>query len=322
MQIVLIDIFDIEKTCEYRGDTYRVRDNGALYRERRYGVRIRPLDEKWVFGNVNKQTRYLTISTEVVHRIVATAFHGKQPSEKHIVDHIDTNRQNNRAENLRWVTRLENLLLNPITLSRILRKYGNLDNFFSNPSKPLKGSLDQNFDWMRTVTKVESENTITHLLNLARNGDLSRNGTLGVWVFGKLNSPRDSKNTVIQSITPNAIQKKWKIASEFPNCPVSVDENDLNAYHNQLTKGVLFSDSKYGQSEVIKSDIYRDTSELIVLTTNKNLKPYALARVFIEKNKFTHENCGSFFELNGAQKQFNLSLGLPWEGEDSIDDYC
>ena len=42
----------------------------------------------------------MDIGTEVVHRIVATAFHGEQPSVKHIVDHIDTNRRNNRVENL------------------------------------------------------------------------------------------------------------------------------------------------------------------------------------------------------------------------------
>lgn len=36
---------------------------------------------------------YLHICSEVVHRIIATAFHGEQPSKDHIVDHIDTNRQ-------------------------------------------------------------------------------------------------------------------------------------------------------------------------------------------------------------------------------------
>ncbi|MBD8489191.1 HNH endonuclease [Echinicola sp. CAU 1574] len=62
-------------------------------------------------------------SSETVHRIVVTAFHGVQPSESHVIDHIDTNKRNNRLENLRWVTRLENILLNPITLSRIIFNY-------------------------------------------------------------------------------------------------------------------------------------------------------------------------------------------------------
>ena len=50
---------------------------------------------------------------------MATAFHGEPPTKEHVVDHIDTNKQNNRPENLRWVTRLENILLNPITAKRI-----------------------------------------------------------------------------------------------------------------------------------------------------------------------------------------------------------
>jgi len=33
-----------------------------------------------------------------------TAFHGAPPTNDHFVDHIDTNKQNNRPANLRWVT--------------------------------------------------------------------------------------------------------------------------------------------------------------------------------------------------------------------------
>lgn len=31
---------------------------------------------------------------------------------------------------------------------------------------------------------------------------------------------------------------------------------------------------------------------------------------------------GTFFEEQGARKQFTLAQGLDWAGEDSIDDYC
>jgi hypothetical protein len=38
--------------------------------------------------------------------------------------------------------------------------------------------------------------------------------------------------------------------------------------------------------------------------------------------RFVHESCGTFFAFDGADKQFSLIQGLPWEGGDSIDDYC
>lgn len=51
-----------------------------------------------------------------VHRLVAEAFI-PNPENKPCIDHIDCNRANARAENLRWVTYSENNL-NPITAHR------------------------------------------------------------------------------------------------------------------------------------------------------------------------------------------------------------
>ncbi len=44
-----------------------------------------------------------------IHRLVALAFLGPQPSSKHLVAHNDGSRTNNRVENLRWATQKENL---------------------------------------------------------------------------------------------------------------------------------------------------------------------------------------------------------------------
>ncbi len=74
-----VDSFEVEKSCDYRGETYRVRDNGAALRVARPGLRRRPLDEKWTFGTPSKHDGYAAISGHKVHRIVATAFHGEQP---------------------------------------------------------------------------------------------------------------------------------------------------------------------------------------------------------------------------------------------------
>ena len=56
-----------------------------------------------------------------VHRIVAGAFI-PNPDNKPEVDHINGKKDDNRAENLRWVTRSENSR-NPVTREQFARKY-------------------------------------------------------------------------------------------------------------------------------------------------------------------------------------------------------
>src|SRR4051812_8750616 len=116
-----------EVRISYRGEEFLVRDNGMICRLRRPNQRERPADEIWTYGSQNLSSGYMEIGGLVVHRIVATTFHGEPPTPEHVVDHIDTNRANNRAENLRWVTRLENLTENPKTLGRIERKWGSIE---------------------------------------------------------------------------------------------------------------------------------------------------------------------------------------------------
>ncbi|WP_435137232.1 HNH endonuclease signature motif containing protein [Formosa sp. A9] len=438
--MVNIKSFNKQCQCIYKSERYSVRDNGSIFRHSKPNKRKRPLDEKWTFGNPCKQKGYMNFSSETVHRIVATAFHGKQPSKKHIVDHIDTNKKNNRSENLRWITRLDNILLNPITLSRIVLKYGSIDNFLENPSKPIDGELEQNFEWMRTVTKEESDNTRRNLENWVKEGKIPKGGHLGEWVHTKLNPYNSKTNTKslnkpknpntpkiigenpiqsyydnlnkgdilfcqddeihfvlekemtnsqqmkvtaiqdlspshiafywyeiiyngrfyehirrdvfyresteeyrnilelfskavqqkddysnedfqIQSITPNAIQKNWKTQSEFPLCPTKLLDNPIKEYKEKLKNGSIFSKNQYGESYVEELELSNDKDEIIVITKGDNVKPYALAKVYIENNKFIHESLGTFFTLVGTQKRFSLVLGLEWTGEDSIDDY-
>ena len=43
-----------------------------------------------------------------VHRLVAKAFLSQQPDQATVVDHVDRNKENNQADNLRWATHSEN----------------------------------------------------------------------------------------------------------------------------------------------------------------------------------------------------------------------
>ena len=167
--MVDIDDYNISKECDYKGEHYSVRDNGAIMRHSRVEMPKRKLDYVWTFGTLNAETGYLQIGRERVHRIVATAFHGEAPSPEHVVDHIDTNRQNNRPENLRWLTKLENILNNEVTRKKVEMICGSIEAFLANPSL-LYGheTLDKNFSWMRRVTKEEAKNCLDNWNNWAR----------------------------------------------------------------------------------------------------------------------------------------------------------
>ena len=324
--MVSLNDFDKETECIYKDERYSVRDNGAVLRHARKNKRLRKYDNQWTFGKPNNNG-YMLIVSEVVHRIVAYAFLGEPPTSQHIVDHIDTNRQNNRPENLRWITKLENILLNPITLSRIIYKYGSIDNFLSDPSKPLNGELEQNFDWMRTVTKAESENTRENLINWAKEGKISKGGQLGEWVLSNLmqqNDYRTDKNQLTESLTPNAAQKNWKTPSEFPFCPQNITDNLVTNYAQNLKRGEIFSRNQYSNSIIEDFATSKDKNTLWIMCKSGDdnaIKPWSLAQVTYENEMFVHENLGSFFKKDGAEKQFTLAQGLEWTGGDTFDDY-
>lgn len=289
----LKDQFKREIEVEFQGETYLVRDNGAIYRRKRPTKRKRPLDEQWTFGTLNVSDGYWKICGIMVHRIVATAFHGEQPTLEHVVDHIDTNRLNNRRENLRWVTRLENLLENPKTLSFIEKKWGSVEGLLNDSNRRENPSPITNYPWMRDA------------------------------LIQKTFEEEYTK----ESLTPLALQRDWKVPSEFPMCPDEISDSPLQNYLSRLESGSVFSRNQFGESIVETAEISQDDGYLCVLCNiSIGFKNYALAKVNFEDGKFIHTNQHTFFTYEGAEKSFCKLVGKPWiepEGyEGCIDDYC
>ena len=267
-----IDDFTIELECIYKNERYSVRDNGAIMRHSKREGRVRPNDNIWTFGTPNPKG-YCQIAGEVIHRIVAIAFIGEPPTSQHVVDHIDTNRQNNRPENLRWLTKLENALNNPITRKRIVYNCGSIEAFIENPS--LLRNTDGGYsdiEWMRTVTPEEAKNSWKRLSDWAKKENTtSTGGRLGDWVFSELKNENieHGRQNYITSLTPRAVQRIVFLndkPNEFPCTPQEFVGDPLVAYADNLTKEAIFFRNHNGPYVVVKSGFSKDRQSLYILT--------------------------------------------------------
>jgi len=336
--IVNIGDFKNEKECFYKYEHYSVRDNGAVFRHPLNGKRSRPTDNNWTFGKLNSNTGYLEITSVRIHRIVATAFHGMPPTKEHVVDHIDTNKQNNRPDNLRWVTRLENILLNPITARRIEIVCGSVEAFLADPSKFRDKFIDPNYDWMCAVSIEEAQASKERLLNWAKSGKSLRDGSLGEWIFNReiVQTPSATQTNYIMSKTPNAAQQIITTndkPSEYPNTPKLFNGNPLTAYYESLKEGTTFFRNHNGEYIVVKRGFSKDKRTLYVMTksayvwreredgeyipvpivellekdSNKDL-PHSLTAITYEDGLYVHAKMGLGFHPTAELEEIFANL--------------
>lgn len=323
----MVDIgnYKEEKSCVYNGEEYLVRDNGAVLRKSRSGKKKRKFDDTWTFGKANAKTGYLEISSERVHRIVATAFLGEPPTKQHVVDHIDTNRHNNRPSNLRWLTRLENVILNETTRKKIEYRTGvDIFEFLKNPKAYSDCFEETDFSWMRTVTFEEARNVLENMKKWTADSNTQEHTTkkLGEWIYSGINNDfEEIQISITNSITPLAKQRHWTTPTEFMCCPNEINNNPIEDYLCNLYKDAEFSKNTFGVSNIEKFISVNSDYILVITTIPLSFKPFALTKITFENDFYVHESLGTFFTIEGAEKQFTLQQGLEWTGEDSVDDY-
>lgn len=261
----LLNTYEKEVVCQYKDETYSVRDNGSVLRHPKANKKIRPTDNYWTFGKYNKKTGYAEIAGESVHRIVATAFHGPAPSPQHVVDHIDTNRRNNRPENLRWVTRLENILLNPVTAKKIELLCGSIEEFLKDPSKLCQGHIDKNYEWMRAVSREEAAASLEKMSAWAKSDPSFSSGSLGEWIYNR-NSTRKIKVPEIELDTP--------------------EKPDLTADTNKtISEPVVSLKEKTTKSKRNPFDFPRPTAENNIIMYRTNIELFTLLKNKLETEK-------------------------------------
>jgi hypothetical protein len=325
MTAVDVSDFSQEKQCTYQGERYRVRDNGAVFRYQPEGRHARANDNQWTFGKENSSNPYLHIASVRVHRIVAIAFHGEPPDPTYVVDHIDSNCRNNRPENLRWLTRLENALKNPATRKKIEYLCGSVEAFLRNPSmlNDLKGS--PNFKWMRTVTPEEAKNCIARMAVWANSSKLARSSgaidrrssfskrvykPLQKWEVGFGREPGLGLASTLW-----CAQYMWRAPAFFPCCPQELGTDPIDDYFQNLKAGSVFAysdeDDLCPKLTVLESKILTKKSSILVLSERADGKWSVIGIERDEKTKhFIHFILGSYSSKGEADKAFRAKNEL------------
>lgn len=230
MELIDVNVFTRETECIYQGENYSVRDNGAVFRHQRLGKRVRSIDNQWTFGKINSTNPYLHLSKVRIHRIVATAFHGEPPNPQYVVDHIDTNCRNNRPENLRWVTRLENALMNPVTRKKIEFICGSIEAFLEDPSRLNGYEVERSFAWMRTVTPEEAQNCLERMSIWAGTNKEPRGGSWGEWIYEPIKERRIFVSEPKLDITLEDVQNCSELGSKYASIDKKTSEGSLDEW--------------------------------------------------------------------------------------------
>lgn len=341
----LLDTYTEERECDYKGRHYRVRDNGSVLRLPTDPEKPRKGDNEWTFGTFNKRNGYLFIGTHQVHRIIATAFHGNPESGTDIVDHIDTDRQNNRPENLRWTTKLQNAL-NPATKKKLELMTGMpIEEILKDMSILKEYNLPREYQWLGAVSKEESQRTLQNMkawtakpykrpetpykpnteilrpvsprnISPLRPTPYEMNHVLGAHESEDDGLPAGC----IRSLTPNALERGWRAPYKFPFCPQQ--GGDLKSYFEAIEIGEEVAIGKgYSFFATEKAMNKEETAICLKTLSASGVKPYGVMTITKEDGWFIHEGQG-YFKKDGQEKYFAIAMGEEWTGGDVFDDFC
>ena len=257
----MINDYKEVRECIYKDEHYSVRDNGAVMRHLREGKKARKDDGVWTFGIKNTQNGYMHFGNANGHRvhiIVATAFYGARDSKIYVVDHIDTNRCNNRVENLRWFTRLENALNNEITKNKIIYICGSIEAFVENPNilrERLNQVKEPSLEWMRTVTPNEAkaayDNVRKYWAEQAKNPKPLAGSKLNEGIYTTVNQKQAKAINNADMIVADGSQSDFIISNEE---------------WEQMTRSLIKPDAT---PTIVQNEIENNTTENVVKMTEE-----------------------------------------------------
>lgn len=220
--------------CDYKAHHYSVRDNGAIMRHEE-GL-FPSVGAEWTFGEPksNGRLQYKGVNVE---RVVATAFIGPIPGDFHVIDHIDGNLENNRPENLRIFSPLEDILDNEETVNAIQERCGDINVFLSKPS--LIASSGNRYGRFMVVKGDLILKAIEHLVVMSADAPL-RTGSIYVDWYKQYSSGQNAACEKGESVEmDDAFLDEWgkmlasysdkpRLHSFFQTCKKELNRNGEN----------------------------------------------------------------------------------------------
>ena len=124
------------------------------------------------------------------------------------------------------------------------------------------GQTLRNFEWMRTVTKEEAQESRERLERWAASTTAPSGGVIGEWIFDVRNSAERPEEPVsdVASLTPNAVQRNWRTPAKFEQCPDACSLDALTEYAVRLSEGTVFAHYAYGPSVIVTAQQIRPQS--------------------------------------------------------------
>ncbi len=356
----LLDDYKETRECEYKGERYSVRDNGAVFRHAKTS-KPRKYDEVWTFGKANSKG-YMTIASVRVHIIVAKAFLGNPEQDNYVVDHIDTNKQNNRPTNLRWVSRLDNIINNPITKTKIEIATGlPIEEVLKDISILQRTFLPNDISWMRAVSQKDADHSLKawkewiekkretpgypNISNFRkeeihipisqetdyssnppvyiREGEIPTTDSVQQYEKERIKERPNPNYPYSPSRTPGVLLDGWKPDGDFLLCPTEQEEHSLLSYYKKIKSGKIIYRNDYGHElRILDAEVSLDGKTLMVKSWDEiAVKQRVLITITMGNGMYVHKRY-PFFDDIGLEKYYTLGLGKDWTGGDCIDDYC
>lgn len=268
-----------EKRLEHGNTVYVVRDDGAVMID---GDR----NGTWSFGEPGADGS-LMFNGEKVDELVAMAFVPGRDTGC-LVEHRDGDRRNNRADNLRYIGRLESFLLKGNLLRRLELETGHDAESIIRKIRLIREARErEDARWLCEVTQEEIARTISRLKDT---------GGKGCYRLG-----------IRPSLTPNALQKGLSEAYSFPLCP-KLHSSSLADYRGTLRTGRAVMVEQTDRNCVVDAELSEDGDRLCIRTRSARLyRPHGLLVVTIEYGQFLHD--GRFFhDKESRDREFMKEL--------------